>query len=212
MRGFLLACALTVMACAEDDGEPFLRYAALDDDHLSYPGSVDTTLRLIYEANATSAVLVRDAATGKVIETTWVAAAATAALGVVQVDVSLTWTSIEAVPGETKEIEVRIETGERSEALRFSIPCSCDQGFTSCESECILLNTASNCGACGGECTAPAQCMLGDDGAYFCCDEPNIICDGKCLSPMGRRNCGACGVVCASTQECVLTTSGITCQ
>ncbi|HEY5959514.1 MAG TPA: hypothetical protein VIV60_23315 [Polyangiaceae bacterium] len=79
----------------------------------------------------------------------------------------------------------------------------CSQGLRDCTdaSGCeTLLNTISNCGACGTKCNAPANGLANCSSSGSCgftCDENYTQCGSSCVNTSNDPyNCGACGHNC----------------
>jgi hypothetical protein len=87
----------------------------------------------------------------------------------------------------------------------------CNTGFGDCDHNAMngceqMLNTASNCGACGTMCSAPnatTSCSTGSC-AISLCDQHWGDCDGRisngCERPLTTNtDCGMCSTICAPT-------------
>jgi hypothetical protein len=76
---------------------------------------------------------------------------------------------------------------------------SCQQGTSSCGSQCVNLSTdRANCGSCGSTCSEDQTCSSG----HCSCVSPLSACGAACVNlTSDGSNCGACGHSC-SGQVC----------
>jgi hypothetical protein len=75
----------------------------------------------------------------------------------------------------------------------------CDEGFESCEGECVALaSDPNNCGACGNACAGGQACSQGFCGDIVCA-APDVDCNGECSDLLhDHDDCGSCGVDCGA--------------
>jgi hypothetical protein len=87
--------------------------------------------------------------------------------------------------------------------------CQCPSGQTLCgnPAECVDLNTNSNCGSCGNDCSkSPNPIGSSCQNGSCQCPSGQVSCGGQCVNvDADANNCGACGIECS-------TTLGQTCQ
>jgi hypothetical protein len=78
----------------------------------------------------------------------------------------------------------------------------CQAGLTSCNGECVDLQSASsNCGTCGVACTSPAVCASG--ACTTTCAAGFEKCGDTCVNQQSdAANCGSCGKVCSAGVPC----------
>jgi hypothetical protein len=84
--------------------------------------------------------------------------------------------------------------------------CVCANNQTTCNGQCVDLQTSQNhCGSCGNACGALQACNNGQCG----CDPSLTACSSLGGGSVCRdlkdspQHCGACGTQCSSTQYCL---------
>lgn len=78
-------------------------------------------------------------------------------------------------------------------------PAECEDGLTSCDGKCVLLDVDhENCGVCGNFCFE-GTCTDGQCVAFQTCP-PNLVeCGGICVDPsLDPNHCGGCDIQCGS--------------
>ena len=110
--------------------------------------------------------------------------------------------------------------GESNLCIKRQTEENCREGETICGGMCVVLSSnANHCGACGTECTAPANARpwCAEYRCRLYCNDDFLTCGDVCVDAMSDlQHCGGCGIRCPTPDNgsptCIDGECGVECD